>query len=251
MNRRRVLAGVTNGLATLIAASSAVAFPWADGLMTRELSGKIGPYPIGMQIRIRDNGSLEAAHYFYVRHLVDIPLNGRLDGETLTLEGTDGGVFKLHLVSDQPTRERLTFSNATGLSGVWTNGRQSLPVTVTIEWDGTGKAERHYESVTDLSDAAYEAKVRRFVQAVIKGDRDTAAAFVFYPVRLNGPGDRRQLIRNKAALVAQWNSIFTPSILKVLRDSPAHEMFTHSGEVSLGAGAVWFNDKGLIAVNVP
>jgi hypothetical protein len=238
------------GATALLASSSAAAA--SESLITHELTGKVGPYPIGMQLQLRDNTVLTAAHYFYVKHLVDIPLTGRLSGQTMTLEGADGGVFKLHFISTRSADGRpLSFSDSGGLSGVWTKGGASLPVTVGFNWEIHGELGRLYDSVTDLSDAEYETKVRKFVQGAINGDREAVASFVSYPLWVNGPGTRRRAIRNRAALVAQWNSIFTPALLKVLKAATPHEMFTRSGQACLGLCEVWFDDKGAIAINLP
>jgi len=243
-------------IAMCVAAAAAEEDSRSEELVFRELSGKVGPYPIGMQFKVLDNTPLADAHYFYVRQLVDIPLKVRLDGETMTLQGADGSMFRLHFVTSHPTHGApLTVQNAEGFAGVWTKGGTSLPVALQFEWSwtarqATGSQARLYDSVTDLSDAEYEAKVRKFLQAAIKGDRDTAAAFVSYPLYVNGPGTRRRVIRNKAALLAQWKRIFTPSLLRILKDVSPHEMFTRSGQVSVGLGDVWFDDKGAVAINL-
>jgi len=239
-------------LATAIVLGGA-ALP-AEGLNTRQLEGRIGPYRIGMQLRIRDYVHLEGGHYFYVKHLVNIPLEGRIDGDQVILKGQDGGVFKLHLVSESgKPGEPLNFYNSTGLAGVWTHGVQTLPVEIGFGWNRPGAPTRLYDFITDASDAEFEAMVRRFIEAVLRGDRAGAAALVSYPLNVNdGPYGRvrHRLVRNKAALLAQWDSIFTPGVMKELGRAVPHEMFTRDGMASVGLGVVYFDAKGAQTINV-
>jgi hypothetical protein len=56
-------------------------------------------------------------------------------------------------------------------------------------------------------------------------------------------------VRDARALQARWSTIFTASFLAKLRLDITHEMFVHDGTVMLGDGELWFDDKGLVAVN--
>lgn len=243
------------GVLAAAVALAAAAPPPRDGLQTRQLDGSIGPYRIGMQLRVRDYVQLEGGHYFYVKHLTNIPLEGRIEGDQLILKGQDGGVFKLHLVN--PTRnpgEPLNFYNSTGLAGVWTHGGRTLPVELRFDWMRKGAPTRLYEFITDASDAEFEAMVRKFLEAVRRGDRAGAAALVSYPLNINDARSagrvRHRSIRNKAALLAQWDSIFTPSVLKELDRAVPHEMFTRDGMAVVGPGVVYFDAKGAQTINV-
>lgn len=108
---------------------------------------------------------------------------------------------------------------------------------------------RWYADVTNDSDAAFEARARRFVEAVIRGDRAGAAGAVSYPLRVNARHTRS--IRNRAALLAAWNSIFTSAVLANLRDAMPHEMFVRNGQAMVANGTVWFDGKGASVVNPP
>lgn len=239
-------------LATAIVLGGAA--PPAEGLKTEQFEGRIGPYRIGMQLRIRDYVHLEGGHYFYVKHLTNIPLEGRIDGDQVVLKGQDGGVFKLHLVSASGKPEKpLNFYNSTGLAGVWTRGAQTLPVELGSGWTRPGAPTRLYGFITDASDAEFEAMVGRFLEAVRRGDRAAAAALVSYPLNVNdgvNERPRHRLVRNKAALLAQWDSIFTPGVMKELARAVPHEMFTRDGMASVGLGVVYFDAKGAQTINV-
>lgn len=221
------------------------------GLATVGMSGKVGPYPIGMQLTVRDHVQFVSGHYFYVKQLTDIPLTGRMDGETLVLREPGGAAFRLHLVSNASARgQALNFYNSTGLAGTWTQGARTLPVEIgfTTAYDGPPRA-RHYGEVTAESDAAFEARAGRFLRAVVRGDRATAAKAVSYPLRVNGR--RQKTIRTQAELLAQWDSVFTPELVTALRKAVPHEMFVRQGMAMVEGGAVWFDAKGAKVINGP
>lgn len=219
------------------------------GLSTFGMSGKVGTYPIGMQLTVRDHRDFVSGHYFYVKALTDIPLTGRMDGDTLTLQEPGGGAFRLHLVSNGSARgQALTFYNSTGLAGTWSQGAKTLSVEIgfSTSYDGPPRA-RHYGEMTDEPDAVVEARAGRFLKAAVHGDRSAAAGAVSYPLRVNG--DRPRTIRSKTELLAQWNTIFTPALIAALRDAVPHEMFVRQGMAMVGDGVVWFDAKGAKVIN--
>jgi hypothetical protein len=238
------------GLAlSLVAVSSASAEDPPKGLSTFGVSGKIGTYPVGMQLTVRDHRQFVSGHYFYAKTLTDIPLTGGVDGETLTLKEPGGGTFSLHLVSNDSARgQTLNFYNSTGLAGTWTQNARTLPVTLgfSTAYDG-GPRERHYGEITDQSDAAFEARAGKFLKAAARGDRAAAADAVSYPLRVNGA--RARILHNKAELLAQWDSIFSPPLVAALREAVPHEMFVRQGMAMVGGGVVWFDDKGAKVIN--
>lgn len=239
------------GLAmTLALSSSAGAQEPPKGLSTINMSGKVGAYPIGMQLTVRDRRDFVSGRYFYVRTLLDIPLTGRREGDTLVLEEPDGGTFRLRLVSNAPGRkEALTFYNSTSLSGTWTQGAKTLPVELgfTGSYDGP-PPERRYESVTAEADAVFEARVGKFLNAVLLGDRATAAQWVAYPLIVKD-GVRARTIRNKAEFLARWDSIFPPEFLARLRKDVPNKMFVRDGSAMVGDGDIWFDATGAKVIN--
>jgi hypothetical protein len=219
------------------------------GLSTVGMNGKVGTYPIGMQLTVRDQRDFVSGHYFYVKALTDIPLTGAMDGGTLTLREPGGGAFRLHLVSNASARGQvLSFYNSTGLAGTWTQGAKTLPVEISFStsYDGPPRA-RHYGEITDEPDAAFEARAGKFLKAAVRGDRGAAAEAVSYPLRVNGA--RPKTIRNKAEMLAQWNGVFTPSLVAALREAVPHEMFVRQGMAMVGDGVVWFDAKGAKVIN--
>jgi hypothetical protein len=67
-------------------------------------------------------------------------------------------------------------------------------------------------------------------------------------LRVNGT-HHSLTIPDEAELKANRTRIFTPGFLAKLQMDVPHEMFVHNGEAMLGDGELWFDDKGLIALN--
>jgi len=94
------------GLAmTLALWSSAGAQVPPKGLGTWGLRGKVGAYPIGMQLTVRGGRDVVSGHYFYVRTLIDIPLASRMEGGALILQEPERLVRKVDWVAKQSLNE--------------------------------------------------------------------------------------------------------------------------------------------------
>lgn len=214
------------------------------------MRGTVGPYPVGLSVSLTPGGTIVRGHYFYTRHLADIPLEGTTDGDHLTLTEPDGGRFDLHLTAASGAAAPLTFATATGLAGDWRKGSVRLPVALSFESMDSGvPGAARYAEVTDEAAAAYEARVRRFLRGVLDNDRARAAAAVSYPLRVNGP--RRRIIRDRKALLAQWDSLFTPAYVATLRTAVPHDMFVRNGLAMVAGGALWFDARGAAVLNLP
>jgi hypothetical protein len=237
-----------NGAANAFASATPAVDP-PKGLSTYEMEGKIGPYVVGMNVLVRDHTQFVSGHYFYGSKLSDIPLKGHIEGDAVTLQEPGGGVFHLHLVTNEASKSRpLNFYISTGLEGSWSQGGKTLPVRLgfTTGYDGPSPT-RWYSDVTHESDSAFESRVRSFLKAVNSGDKASAANLVSYPLRVNA---RKPLeIRTKAHLLANWDRIFTPALKLQLQQGIAHEMFVRNGLAMVANGAVWFDAKGAAVIN--
>jgi hypothetical protein len=226
----------------------------AHDIQTYEFAGTVGAKPVGASLTIVDNQSFDVGHYFYDSDLTNIPLKGHVDGRTVTLGEPGGGVFTLTLQGDAgAAADGSSFRTSMKLTGTWAQGAQILPVTLTLSWEYAGAPNGHlYATVTHASDAAFEAMAAKFLKAVLAGDKRTAAEAVHFPLRVNGPGDRRQpTFSTPAAVIARWDAIFTPKLLDQIRTAAPHEMFVRNGEASVSNGAVWFDARGVDAINLP
>jgi hypothetical protein len=250
------------GWAAIAAIAGAAAFAgpaWAnppspapnDSQQTYELDGTVGTHGVGMALTIDGGSKFDIGHYFYNSQLKNIPLTGSVDGKTVTLTEPGGGVFHLTMKGNGGAGgEGTSFETSTEFDGTWTQGAQTLPVKLGMDTAYAGAPSAHrYQDVTTESDVAFEARVKRFLDAVLAGDKQTAAATVSYPLAVNGPPNLK--VRNAAALIADWSRIFTPKMLAALRTAVPHEMFVHEGQAMVAGGAAWFDAKGATALNEP
>jgi hypothetical protein len=228
--------------AALVAALGGAA--QAQDVQTWALSGTVGGHPVGAELTVAGNNRFDGGHYFYVSQLKDIPLTGSETGATLTLNEPGGGVFHLTLQGG------ADFGTASALTGVWTLGSQTLPVTLSLDSarSGAGGAQM-YADVTSDSDAVFEAKVRRFLSAVLTGNKAVAATTVSYPLAVNGA--HPLTVKTAAQLQADWSRIFTPALIAQLKTAVPHDMFVHNGQAMVANGAAWFDAKGAAALNPP
>ena len=247
MRRMAVAAALGIGGA-LMAAVVALAQPATA--QTYELVGTVGTHPVGAAITVA-GGRITEAHYFYDSHLQDIVLVGSVVGRTVTLMESEGGVFTLTLQGNGGVGgDGSSFATSTSLTGTWTEGAQTLPVKLAMDWVLDGAPDGHrYADVTQASDAAFEAMARRFLTAALAGDKAKAALVVSYPLAVNG--NPSLTVRTRAALIADWARIFTPAMLAQLRTAVPHEMFVHEGQAMVAGGLVWFDAKGASAINEP
>lgn len=235
-------------LLLVLAAGSAQAQP-PKGVETLELAGKVGSREIGMNLTVRDNLSIDDAHYFYAGPLADIPLTAAVDGETVTLTEPGGGQFRLHFVSNGSAGgQALNFYNSTGLQGTWRRRAMVLPVSLGFDWSFPEvKRSPWYVYATHEPDAVFEARAQRFVRGALAGDRTMVARAVSYPLTVETSG-RTLKIRTARQLNAHWAEVFPARFLSRLRDALPHEMFVHNGMAMILNGAVWFDSRGAAIV---
>lgn len=219
-----------------------------DTSHSRILEGTIGERRAGMNLWIRDGTRIGAGHFYHAPDFSDIPLEIAIRGEEILLREPGGGLFRLRLRgsydNDLPPSG---FDHAIGLQGTYLKHGQRVQVefgfTQTVRQSSYG----WYASVTDRPTAEFESLVRRFLDGVTSGNREQAAAAVSYPLRINGSCPRR--IRNHAALLDQWDLIFTPERVAWLRDAIPHEMFVRQGMAMVANGDIWFDERGAAVIN--
>lgn len=222
-----------------------------DDIDRVSLEGTLGQERIGMTLLIKNGKTLSGGHYFYGRYLQNIPLRGKLQGETLRLSEAGGGEFQLRFKNNgggdgQP----LGFDNSVGLDGSWTLKAKTLPVALSIGDMAPAADGRWYQDVTEESDAAFEARVQGFQRAALAGQAQQASRYVHFPLRINHKGNSRQ-IADARQLQAEWSGIFTPAYLEQLQLAMAHDLFVRNGQAMLGSGVAWFDAKGAVALNLP
>ncbi|MCX2561982.1 hypothetical protein OQ252_11325 [Acetobacter farinalis] len=212
------------------------------------LSGTLGPYAIGATLSVLPDATPVEAHYFYVTHLVDIPLSVQRSGEQIVLSEADGGRFTLHFETNDPKAPHpLTLYTATALTGTWRNGAKTYPVTLQIVSSDTLAPNALYAAVTNAPPPVFEAMVQRFIRSALSNNKTETAKLVSWP--LNVYTSRHLVITTPAALAAAWSRIFTPCMRRSLEQAIPHEMFVHDEKAMIANGAVWFDASGASTVN--
>ncbi len=252
--RRRRSSGlvVRSGLFVLaLAAMPAVASAADDHLWTYHLRGTVGAASVGAILTLQDDHRFVAGHDFYADG-TDVPLTGALDARVLELRELGGGTFHLHLANPPGAlASKLDFGSDPRLEGTWTRSGDTRPVHLHVEDRDEGRfPSRLYGAVTREPDRRFEARVRRFVVAVLAGDETRASGFVSYPLRVDD--NRTTFIRTRAELIRTWRRIFTPPVMAALRGAIPHDMIVNDdGDgVKLAEGVAWFNGRGVETINV-
>ncbi|WP_225206687.1 hypothetical protein [Novosphingobium huizhouense] len=238
-------------LAAAIPAAAPAQSPASASLETFVAEGSVGPYRAGLNLTIRDRREVVAAHYYYASTGKDIPLKIVQVGETLVLDEPDGARMALALTNADPKEPRpLNFATATGLAGQWTSGAKALPARFGFGTVLQGPSPaRWYGDVTRESDAAFEARVRRFLNAVRKGDCKVLAGTMSYPLTINGR--TRVTVRLAAAFSPYCRQVLAPASVARLREAIPHEMFVRDGQAMVANGTAWFDANGAKALNLP
>ncbi|HEY5804207.1 MAG TPA: hypothetical protein VIT90_10990 [Lysobacter sp.] len=92
----------------------------------------------------------------------------------------------------------------------------------------------------------YEPLIHDFQAAVVNADKDAVARMVHYPFGATIDGKTR-VIKDPAGFVASYDRIFTPDIVKVVREQKYGDLFVNYKGIMFGSGQVWIN--GICAKN--
>ena len=96
----------------------------AADLQQTVYDGSVGNQRVGLILNT-DGGRVVGGRYYYVRHLVDIPLTGEREGDLFMLH-EPAATFALHVVGNGSEHGQvLGFNNSVGLEGTWSNGSKT------------------------------------------------------------------------------------------------------------------------------
>jgi len=108
--------------------------------------------------------------------------------------------------------------------------------------------------VTDY--ASFKEQFLAFQAAVARDDREQAATFALYPIRVN-IGKVAVNVPDAEAFVKQYDRILTEDVRKALAAQDASSLFANASGVMVGTGEIWFGVApgtperyGIITVNV-
>lgn len=111
--------------------------------------------------------------------------------------------------------------------------------------------------VAGVSDyAAFKEQFLAFQDAVARDDREQAATFALYPIRVN-VGKVAVKVADAEAFVKQYDRILTEDVRKALAAQDVNALFANSKGIMVGNGELWFGVApgtperyGIISVNV-
>ncbi|MGC2235867.1 MAG: hypothetical protein WA584_06880 [Pyrinomonadaceae bacterium] len=210
-------------------------------------SEKIGFTLVSTKTDDIDRGDNLECSYFYVKYLKDIPLrcsiaqDGNVTFEELDKSGKVASSF----------RGKFLKNEIDNVEGNWTkNGEtQGLPFKLRLLQGSGIAAGNRYEDIEAPDAAEFERKVQAFRQAVLNGDRRQVASFIKFPIEVR-VGKKAVKIKNKAALLQNYDKIFYKEFVEEIRQTVAHNMFHRYDGAMLGRGSVWFWGNGkVIGIN--
>jgi hypothetical protein len=227
-----------------------------EGSLQVQCNGTLGTTQAGMTIEVKQ-ATITGGHYFIAEDLRDISITGgTVPNGRIAFSAADGSTFDLRFKSNSSEHgEELSFENSVGLVG--TRQKNGVGEKVDLEFLTMGQMEqpsgdRRYAFTTDLTDEKLEAIVRNWRIALLSGNRKAVAKYTHFPLRVN-QHRRHRTIRTSEELSNQWNRIFTPKYLSRIKKDLPHDMLGESASnlVMLGAGDVYFGDKGIEILNLP
>lgn len=224
----------------------------AQGVWVNDYEGTVGSAKIGMALESFDVGGFDRGDgfecsYFYVAHLKDIKMRCSIaiDGTFTFQEYEEGGGVRAVF------RGRFDKNEKDRAEGTWTRvgQKRALPFRIRfVQGVAVSDGNRYWQIDGGFPDD-FEKQVRDFRSAVIKGEKQKVAAQIRYPINAK-VNNRSTRIRNKAALLQQYDKIFTASVVANITKTVPHNMFVKSTGALLGNGIVWFwGDGKVIAIN--
>jgi hypothetical protein len=250
---RRIFAWPLAGL-FLVQAGLAHAACHPDGT-ANIYEGTIGKSPARIALIAR-NGKVEGK-YAYLISTSDIRLNGTLDpaGKRLTLTEYDAAghptaTFNGRFTESDPKLANGSPLNCEEISGKWTaTGKAPIDFNLGISSSGATDLAHLYDAAGVSDDEVVNKAATAFRNAVAHDQKAIVAKMIVYPVRTSVNGKQTK-IANAQALIADYDSIFTPKFRKAIAGDFTRLMFARDQGVMIGGGDVWFNETGkVIALN--
>jgi|GEM_PF-1407075 len=174
-----------------------------------------------------------------------------------TLDGVPGTVeFRVADWSVHP--DRGTVDQGGGWHPGATNRPSPAPASqpaatqaVALPGDGDTTSRLYLAGIDSADDA------RRFLSqlqtACAAKNRAAVAALVRYPFKTYNAGKVRKTYKNQAALLADYDQLFTPAVLKAIAEQTYDDLFVRDQGAMIGDGEIWFDQRDgaikIIAIN--
>ena len=111
--------------------------------------------------------------------------------------------------------------------------------------DSSTQTHSYSNAGVEMSDAAFDKKVGKFRDDVLKGRKSAVSAAIDYPIKAYLSKMTINL-RSSADLMRNYDKIFSPKMLRAIRAAKAHDLFSRDQGVMLGNGEIWFNEQGRV-----
>jgi hypothetical protein len=228
-----------------------------------DYEGKLGNEAVGMTLTLDGDpdegkltGKIISATYFYVKHLKDIKLQGKLNGDRnfvfdeLDANGNVAATLTgKFLEKDEQGRKRGLTEY---LRGEWQKKGETTKqpfLFVTNSFGVIAADSNRYAIIDAADDAEFERRVQAFRNAVLKADKQFVANAVRYPISVF-IGKRQVKMRKKAQFLKNYNRIFDREFVARIKAGVPHNMFARYDGAMIGNGDVWFwGDGKVIALN--
>ena len=102
-----------------------------------------------------------------------------------------------------------------------------------------------------IRDSLNAAPWRGFQAAVVRNDANAAAAWVHFPLRVNGTGSKPRLIRDSTQFVHEFGRILPPDMRGLIARLPAESLWTSWCGTATPRGELWFDNDRLVTINLP
>jgi hypothetical protein len=118
---------------------------------------------------------------------------------------------------------------------------------------GCGLGESHFKA----NGYAYKASVDFFTEVqrrLAAGDKPGVAELANYPLRANLTVKRAVIAKDRAALVRDFDRLFTPAVIKTILEADPRDVFCNYQGIMLANGVLWADNAdgkhlGLITIN--
>jgi len=225
-----------------------------DSHLLRNYDGTIGDNAhVRMTITVNDDAI--RGEYCYASQLMNISLRGRVvDGSRFVIDAFDSsGRIIGRFDGEFPTKDpRGKFGDSElqceVMVGTWSAGGNSfekLPFYLTLESQTGGTLEHRYSVAGAADDKLIDRTAQRFWEAVKRGDKQTVASLVKYPITIYTKKGYKK-IRNAGSLIRNYDVIFTPDYVDAISKAIPKNMFVRDQGIMLGAGEVWFGPDGKV-----
>lgn len=242
-------AALALGAAVLLLPAFAHANCTPDPNAIMNYTGTIDKYKIGMSLKFA--GTSVQGDYFYVSQRKNIAVRGTVgNGKEDRQRGIDRTIVLEELDQNGQPVARFELEGLTGcpeMQGSWRKrgSGKTLGVSLTMEADTSGDLAHRYRGAGAASDDVVNQAAYAFWLAVKEGKKQAVAQAMHYPVEANIKG-RRTALPDSAALLANYDTIFTRAYRQAILESVPHNMFSKGPDIMLGHGHAWFNAKGQV-----